>query len=105
MKVSVSGTPKVQLCIGPSCQYFICVKKALKIVKGRAICSLTNDPCIGYKCQYAGCSAHAMAPNGECTLNRADKNIRELDEEARRMDKDLSKIKSRLKKLGLEDYL
>ena len=107
MKITVSGTPttKVQYCIGASCQYFICVKKALKFVKGKAICGLTNDPCIGYRCQYASCSAHAMAPNGECTLNQRDRNVRELADEAKKMEKDVSKIKSHLKKLGLDDYL
>lgn len=107
VKVTVSKTPtaKVQLCIGASCQYFICVKKALRFVRGKAICSLTNDLCIGYKCQYASCSAHAMAPNGECTLNQSDKNVKELTEEARKMEKDVSKLRSHLKKLGLNDYL
>jgi hypothetical protein len=46
-----------------------------------------------------------MAPNGECTLNQGDRNVRELTDEAKKMEKDVSKIKSHLKKLGLDDYL
>ena len=106
MRVNVSKLPtKTQLCIGPACQYFTCAKKALKIIRGKVICALTNDACIGYKCQYALCSAHAMGPNGECTLNVEDKRIREVEEEAKALDKDFSKIKGHLKKLGLEDYI
>jgi hypothetical protein len=106
VRITVPKAPaKVQLCIGASCQYFICVKKALRFIQGKAICGLTNDPCIGYKCQYAACSAHAMAPNGECTLNMRDKEVKDVAEEAKKMEKDVSKIKSHLKKLGLDDYI
>jgi hypothetical protein len=46
-----------------------------------------------------------MAPNGECTLNMKDKEVKDVVEEAKKMEKDVSRIKSHLKKLGLNDYI
>ncbi len=65
---------KVKYCDGTWCnfQYFRCAKKALKVVRqGNKVttqCTLFGGSCIGYKCQYAVCEAHVMAPDGRCYL-------------------------------------
>ncbi len=102
---------EVKFCKGPACPYFTCIKKALKIVrkssKAVVLCALTNDQCIGYKCQYSSCSAHVMDSEGRCLLDLKGVEKEEIDivSEAKKMEKEVAKIKHHLKKLGLEDYL
>lgn len=58
------------------CPLFKCVKAALvystKVVKGFtqkvAMCRLTGDQCIGYRCQFAFCDRKALLPNGNCAF-------------------------------------
>lgn len=66
---------RAKYCDGTWCnfQYFRCAKKALKITRqGSKVttqCTLFGGSCIGYKCQYAVCEAHVMAPpDGRCYL-------------------------------------
>ncbi len=98
-------------CEGPKCPEFRCLKKCLRIVrrgdKVQVICALTNDPCIGPKCQFASCAAHALTPEGKC-LKGVEKEIpSEFDivKEAKKLEKEVEKVRSKLKKIGLEDYL
>ena len=98
-------------CEGPKCPHFKCLKKALRIVRRSSlvtvICSLTNDQCIGAKCQFAVCDAHAMSADGKCMFEFRKREEKEIDivEEAKKMERELSRIKSRFRKIGLEDYL
>ena len=107
-----STRTELKLCKGPACPHFKCGRNFLRIVKRgynvSVICTLTNDQCIGYKCQYAICTAHAMDPNGRCLLDlRKDEKEEELSiiEEAKKIDKELAKIKHHLKRFKLEDYI
>lgn len=58
------------------CPLFKCAKAALvfstKVIKGYtqkvAMCRLTGDQCIGYKCQFAFCERKALLPNGNCAF-------------------------------------
>ena len=102
----------LKLCKGPACPHFKCGKNFLRIVRrgtnAVVVCSLTNDQCIGARCQYAICTAHAMDPQGRCLLDlRSTEKEEELSiiEEAKKMDKEIAKIKHHLKKLGLKDYI
>ncbi|WP_054842855.1 hypothetical protein [Vulcanisaeta distributa] len=112
-KVNVNAQVKVKYCDGTWCnfQYFRCAKKALKIVRqgNRVVtqCTLFGGPCIGYKCQYAVCEAHVMAPDGRCLLDLRNMETKERDivEEAKKLDKQASVINKHLKKLGLKDYM
>ncbi len=73
------------------------------------ICTLTNDVCIGPRCQFASCMARALTPDGKCL--KARKEVREssaeidIIREAKKLEKDVEKVRSKLKKIGLEDYL
>ncbi len=99
-----------KMCVGPACPEFKCLKKALKLVrKGKtavAICNLTGDQCIGYKCQFASCTAHALTPEGRCLKGAFTETGSEIDivREAKKLDKSAEQIRSKLKKIGLEDY-
>ncbi|NPB00351.1 MAG: hypothetical protein GXO10_03155 [Crenarchaeota archaeon] len=100
-------------CEGPKCPEFRCLKRCLKIVRRgkdvQVICTLTNDVCIGAKCQFASCMARALTPDGKCLKSRREEGERspEMDivREARKLEKDVEKVRSKLKKIGLEDYL
>jgi len=100
-----------KMCIGPACPEFKCLKKALRLARRgstvTAICALTGDPCIGHKCQFASCSAHALTPEGKCLKEAFVEAGPETDivKEAKKLEKETEKIKSMLKKIGLEDYL
>ncbi len=99
-----------KMCVGPACPEFRCLKKALRLVRrgntALAICSLTGDQCIGYKCQFASCTAHALTPEGKCLREAFTEAGPEADiiKEAKKLEKDAEKIRSKLKKIGLEDY-
>jgi len=99
-------------CEGPKCPEFRCLKKCLRIVrrgdKVMVICSLTNDACIGAKCQFASCAAHALTPEGKCLRHGPERETpSEFDiiKEAKKFEKEVEKVRSKLKKIGLEDYL
>jgi hypothetical protein len=79
------------------CPLFKCAKAALvystKVVKGFtqkvAMCRLTGDQCIGYKCQFAYCERKALLPNGNCAFTIKFKDsedfFNELEKEELRM--------------------
>jgi hypothetical protein len=102
-----------RLCDDTWCgfEYFRCSKKALRVSRrGNSFmtqCTLFGGSCIGYKCQYAFCDAHVMAPSGECLLELRNKAEEERDivREARRLDQEASKINRHLRKLGMKDYM
>jgi len=64
------------------------------------LCSLTNDPCIGFKCNFAFCARHALLPDGTCALSIKQKKIREIEDEAALLEKEYNELKDKLKKLG-----
>ncbi len=99
-------------CEGPKCPEFRCLKKCLRIVRRgnnvQVICTLTNDTCIGAKCQFASCIARALSPDGKCLKSkRVEEASSEMDiiREAKKLEKDVEKVRAKLKKMGLEDYL
>ncbi len=109
--MSLTGGKKV--CDGSHCQFrhFRCGKKALKVLRQGnrvvALCTLFGGECIGGKCQFALCEAHAMGPDGSCLLElrmreEAEKSI---EEEAKKFDAQAVEISKHLKKLGLRDYI
>ena len=103
----------------PACPHFRCLKKALyfKLPNGRLVpprvarnmrepgtpwCMWAMDECRGPDCQYAACDKHALLPDGTCALARArPTQIKSIEEEARRMERELTALRSKLKKLGL----
>ena len=103
---------KPVLCT-PLCPFraFYCAKKALVIKRrGRdleAFCRWTGDACIGPKCAFAICTRHALQPDGTCGLLTFKKRSRlpSIEEEAAKIEREMVKIKDKLKKLGvgLED--
>ena len=97
----------------PVCPFkaFTCYKQAVIYRRrgGRleAFCSWIGDSCIGYKCQFAGCSRHALLPDGTCKLKVAvvappsSEDDTSLEEEARALEKQIGeKIRDKVKKLG-----
>lgn len=69
--------------------------------KKLVFCSLTNDLCIGYKCNYAMCAKHALLPDGTCALSIQQRvKSKEIEEEVAMLDSEYHKLKDKLKKLG-----
>ncbi len=103
-------------CLGPRCNLgqggtslFRCTKKALKVTKrGPSIafwCTYLNDECIGAKCQYASCDARAMSPQGLCLyVPERREDVRDIVDEAKKIEGEVQKLERHLKKLGLKDY-
>ena len=87
---------------------FYCIKKALVIRRGRsgleAWCAWINDTCIGYKCQYSTCNRRALLPDGTCALlsKRKKERVVPIEEEAKRLEAEYSKLRGKLKRLGIE---
>jgi len=94
----------------PICPFraFYCIKKALIIRRGahglEAWCAWINDACIGYKCQYSVCNRRALLPDGTCALmsKRRRKRIVPIEEEAMQLEAEYSKLRSKLKRLGVD---
>ncbi|MEM3893605.1 MAG: hypothetical protein QXR12_06625, partial [Thermofilum sp.] len=97
----------------PICPFraFTCYKEAIIYRRrgGRveAFCSWTGDACIGFKCQFAGCSRHALLPDGTCRLKvealapAASEDDASIEEEAKVLEKQIeSKIRDKIKKFG-----
>jgi hypothetical protein len=104
-------TPKpIDTMCNPVCPLFRCTKKALiiKLVSGKPTpwCTWVNDTCIGYKCQYASCSARYMLPDGRCVAalktreKEEDEFLKELEKE-----KEMSSLKNVLSRRGLSKDL
>lgn len=59
-----------------TCKFFRCSKRALRIVKEndrkKILCTIDNDTCLGYMCNYAECSIRKLADDGRC-LKPAEK--------------------------------
>ncbi len=99
----------------PVCPFkaFVCHKNAL-IYRRRgkriiAFCTWIGDECIGYRCQFAGCSRHALLPDGKCKLKlqkvspKTERKEISIEEEADIMEKQVyGKIKDKLRKLGVD---
>ncbi|MCX8184474.1 MAG: hypothetical protein RMI56_06335 [Sulfolobales archaeon] len=74
------------------CPLFRCAKNALvlstKVIKGYtqkvAMCRLTGDQCIGYRCQFAYCDRKALLPNGNCAFTVKFKDSEEFFTELER---------------------
>lgn len=64
------------------------------------ICSLTNDPCIGSKCNFAFCAKHALLPDGTCALSIRRRKIRDIEDEAAILDKEYDELRDKLKRFG-----
>jgi len=97
-----------ELC-SPICPFrsFLCTKKALVIRRRRdrleALCTWTGDRCIGYRCQFAICTRHALLPDGQCGLRvKRGEERRSIDEEALSRSDVRFNISRRLKKRGIE---
>ncbi len=94
----------------PICPFraFVCTKRALSIRKRGidlvAFCSWTGDECTGYKCQFALCTRHALLPDGTCRLTIKTRQVRRpsIEEEALKIEHELSTLKGKLKKLGVD---
>jgi hypothetical protein len=97
----------------PICPFhaFTCYKNALIYRRTKhgleAFCTWTGEVCIGWKCQYSGCSRHALLPDGTCRLKlektsgRREEEEFSIEEEAKILEKEVyGKIKDKLKKLG-----
>ncbi|MCI4408721.1 MAG: hypothetical protein JHC26_06490 [Thermofilum sp.] len=98
----------------PICPFhaFTCYKNALVYRKTKrgleAFCTWTGEPCIGWKCQFAGCSKHALLPDGTCKFKlekisgkKEEEEEFSIEEEAKVYEKQVyGKIKDKLKKLG-----
>lgn len=104
-------TPKpIGTMCNPACPLFRCTKKALiiKLVNGKPVpwCTWVNDVCIGYKCQYASCSARYMLPDGRCVAalktreKEEDEFLKELEKE-----KEINSLKNVLSRRGLNKDL
>ncbi len=108
MKTNSEGLKE---CEGPRCPDFRCLKKCLRIIRRgsnvQVICTLTNDQCIGARCQFASCMARALSPDGKCLKSKRHEEAPEIDivKEAKKLEKDVEKVRAKLKKIGLEDYL
>jgi len=75
--------------------------------KNIAWCTWVNDPCKGYKCTYALCLAHAMLPDGTCTLlspKKAPKR-RSLEEEILEEERKFASIERKLRKVSRRDLI
>lgn len=86
------------------CPFFRCGRKA-KIIRQQSrkkliLCSLTNDLCIGFKCNFAFCAKHALLPDGTCALSIQQKKTRNIEDEAALLDREYDELKDKLKKLG-----
>lgn len=86
------------------CPFFRCSRRA-KIIRQQSrkkivICFLTNDPCIGSKCNFAFCVKHALLPDGTCALSIKQKKIRDIEDEAALLDREYDEIRDKLKKFG-----
>ncbi len=105
LRVDVGITVSQRKPCNPTCRNFICLKKALRIIRrGKNVvawCTWVNDFCQGGKCKFAGCKAHALLPDGTCGIEmRKEVKVKDIVEEAMKMDKEAMKIKDKLKKLG-----
>ena len=58
----------VELC-SSKCRDFRCGKRALRIQRGRAWCTWTNEPCNIANCTYALCMKRRLLPNGVCAFS------------------------------------
>jgi|UniRef100_A0A7C3WTV3 hypothetical protein len=105
--------PSSDLVCTPVCPFraFTCYKQALAYQRRRgelaAFCSWIGDACIGYKCQFAGCSRHALLPDGTCKMKlEAVTPAKAVDDdaiekEAEALERQLyGRIRDKLKKLG-----
>lgn len=106
--------PTGNMSCSPLCPFraFTCYRDALIYRRsksgGGAFCTWIGDTCIGWKCQYAMCTRHALMPDGTCRLRLEASKPKEaseegfsIEEEARMLDKQVySKIRDKLKKLG-----
>jgi len=94
----------------PVCPFraFYCTKKALLIKRVRGVleawCAWTGDKCIGYKCQFATCTKHALLPDGTCRLKLGKTKRRQvsIEEQAARIEQEMGSIRGKLKKLGYD---
>ncbi|MCD6209264.1 MAG: hypothetical protein DRJ46_03805 [Thermoprotei archaeon] len=95
----------------PICPFraFYCLKKALRIRRGRdgrliAWCEWVNDECIGYKCQYASCTRRALLPDGTCRLltKRKAKRAPSIEEEAAQLEAEYRKLRGKLRKISYD---
>jgi len=105
------------LCKGPLCNFgpngsslFRCLKKALKPqLRGNRVvfwCTYLNDECIGIKCQYASCAANAAAADGTCTyVVKTEEPRRDILDEARKIEEEAKKLRSVLRRRGLDDLI
>lgn len=90
-----------------SCPFFRCSRRSIIIRRqssGKVIlCSLTNDPCIGPKCNFAYCLKHALLPDGTCALSIQRAKSRSIEDEVEVLDRELSELRDKLKRLGRRD--
>ncbi len=94
----------MDLCT-PTCKYFRCSKRAMKITEKRGSrvirveCSWAMEKCIGSECKFAYCVKRAMLPNNKCRLKRKVevKSGLELEKEVVQEEE---MIRTQLKKLG-----
>jgi len=105
---------KSDVSCSPLCLFraFTCYKNALVYRRTRrgveAFCTWIGDSCIGWKCQFSGCTRHALMPDGTCKLKlealkpkKEEEEDFSIEEEAKALDRQVySKIRDKLKKLG-----
>ncbi|MHA1686030.1 MAG: hypothetical protein ACTSYD_06415 [Candidatus Heimdallarchaeaceae archaeon] len=69
------GSPECKV----TCRYFRCSKRALKIVRKNGkktfICTMDNDECMGYACNYAECAIRKLADDGRCLKPSEKKTV------------------------------
>ncbi|RLG60357.1 hypothetical protein DRN86_02740 [Candidatus Geothermarchaeota archaeon] len=67
----------VKYCV-PSCPFFKCAKRALRVINGKYMCVLTADFCEPTKCNFVICIVNKYLPGGICgkAIKRVTKPIR-----------------------------
>ncbi|MCS7099234.1 MAG: hypothetical protein RMH84_00570 [Sulfolobales archaeon] len=93
------------------CPLFRCARNALvlstKVVKGYtqkvAMCRLTGDQCIGYRCQFAYCDRRALLPSGNCAFTVKFKDGEEFFSELEKEELELASRSKLVKKFSKKD--
>ncbi|MEM2640112.1 MAG: hypothetical protein QW374_02505 [Candidatus Bathyarchaeia archaeon] len=98
--------PKGRLC-DTRCEFFRCRQKAFKQRSGVAWCTISGDPCIGYKCNYAFCEKRKMLNDGSCGLtikSGSSLSLEEIEKEA--IPKPSIRVKGKLsRRIRFEDIV
>lgn len=81
----------------PSCPFFKCARRSLRVISRRHMCLLTGDVCEPKNCNFVICVANKLLPDGRCgrEIKRITRPLR-IEE---KMDIDKSRIRGKLKEI------